>query len=61
MTGIAYRLATGPITKTDDLRRSYEDLLKKTDYRDAVETGTSQEAKVTKRLDSATKAFAKIK
>ena len=61
MTGIAYRLASGPITKTDDLRRSYEDLLKKTDYRDAVETGTSQEAKVTKRLDSATKAFAKIK
>jgi hypothetical protein len=61
MTAVARRLATGPITSNDDLRRSYEALLRNSEYRDAVETGTSQEAKVAKRLDEATKAFAKVK
>jgi hypothetical protein len=61
MTGIARRLKAGAITKNDDLRRAYEGLLQNREYRDAVETGTSQEAKVTTRLEEATKAFAKVK
>ncbi len=61
MTAVARRLKAGQITRNDDLRRSYEELLKNTTYRDAVETGTSQEAKVTTRLEEATKAFAKVK
>jgi hypothetical protein len=61
MTALARRLKSGPITRNEDLGHAYELLLGNTDYRDAVETGTSQEAKVTTRLDEATKAFAKVK
>lgn len=61
MTGIARRLKTGPVTRDEDLRQAYEELLRNTKYRDAVETGTSQEAKVSTRLEEATKAFAKVK
>jgi hypothetical protein len=61
MTGVARRLATGPIKRNDQLVESYEALLSNEKYRDAVETGTSQEANVTTRLEEATKAFASVK
>ena len=61
MTGVARRLATGPIIRTSQLVESYEALLKNRDYMNAVETGTSQEANVTARLKLATDAFASVK
>jgi hypothetical protein len=61
MTGVARRLAKGPITKNNQLLQAYEALLGNKRYRDAVETGTSQEANVTARLEEATKAFANVK
>jgi hypothetical protein len=61
MTGVARRLAAGPIHNQAELVASYEKLIDNSDYRNAVETGTSQEANVSKRLDEATKAFASVK
>lgn len=61
MTGVARRLKAGPIASNDDLVQSYDALLKNPKYREAVETGTSQEANVTTRLEEATKAFAAVK
>jgi hypothetical protein len=61
MTGVAHRLAKGPIKKSEKLLRAYELLLQNKKYRDAVETGTSQEANVSMRLDEAQKAFADVK
>jgi hypothetical protein len=61
MTGLARRLADGPITNSEQLKEKYEGLLKNEDYRNAVETGTSQEANVTNRLRLATAAFASVK
>jgi hypothetical protein len=61
MTGVARRLASGPIRDEAELLRCYEELLNNKKYRDAVETGTSQEANVATRLDEATKAFASVK
>lgn len=61
MTGVAHRLATGPIKNTDQMLRAYEALLANKEYRAAVETGTSQEANVAARLDEARKAFAAVK
>ncbi len=60
MTGVARRLAAGPIKKTNQLVEHYEALLKNQDYLNAVETGTSQEANVTTRLQLATEAFASV-
>lgn len=61
MTGIAKRLSAGPIKKPEQLAERYEALLKDTTYRSAVETGTSQEANVSTRLDKAADAFSSIK
>jgi hypothetical protein len=61
MTGLARRLAKGPIRDKKQLVETYEALLKNEDYRTAVETGTSQEANVTNRLRLATAAFAEVK
>ena len=61
MTGVARRLAMGPIKRNDQLLERYEALLNNKKYRDAVETGTSQEANVTTRLEEATKAFASVR
>jgi Protein of unknown function DUF262 len=61
MTGVARRLAKGPIKKPNQLVASYDALLKKQDYMSAVETGTSQEANVSTRLRLATEAFASVK
>jgi hypothetical protein len=61
MTGVARRLAAGPIKNTNQLVEHYEALLKDKHYLSAVETGTSQEANVTARLKLATEAFASVK
>lgn len=61
MTGVARRLAVGPIKKPDQLVERYDALLKNKEYWNAVETGTSQGANVSTRIDLATKAFANIK
>lgn len=61
MTGVARRLAASPIKKPDQLIEHYAALLRNKDYREAVETGTSQEANVQARLELATKEFASVK
>jgi len=61
MTGVARRLSHGPIRKKEQLAKRYDALLRNKAYRKAVETGTSQEANVEKRIQLATKAFASVK
>jgi hypothetical protein len=61
MTGVAQRLESGPIKKPSSLARQYKELMNNKVYRDAIETGTSQEEKVSQRITLATKAFAKVK
>ena len=61
MTGVARRLAAGPIKAKEQLVQAYRKLLRNKLYRDAVETGTSQEAKVKMRIKKATKAFSLAK
>ena len=61
MTGVARRLAHGPIKTPAELMSRYKKLIKNKKYRDAVETGTSQEANVAARIAEATKAFASVK
>jgi len=61
MTAVARRLSAGPIKKPEQLREHYEQLLKTKVYWDAVQTGTSQEANVTARLEQAMKEFALVK
>lgn len=61
MTGLARRMARGPISNKTRLAEKYEALLMNKGYRDAVETGTSQEANVETRLRLATEAFGDVK
>jgi hypothetical protein len=61
MTGVARRVAKGPIHKHDQLLERYEALLNNKKYREAIETGTSQESNVATRLEEATQAFASVK
>jgi hypothetical protein len=61
MVGVARRLAAGPIKRKEDLSHHYSALLRNKDYRDATETGTSQEANVANRLRLATEAFESVK
>jgi hypothetical protein len=61
MTGVAHRLAAGPIMRKKQLADCYDSLLKNMKYRDAVETGTSQESNVTQRLQLAAEAFSTVK
>lgn len=61
MTGLARRLSQGPIKNNKQLIEKYDSLLKNENYRNAVETGTSQEANVTARLRLAEAAFADVK
>jgi hypothetical protein len=61
MTGVARRLSTGPIQSNNELQKCYDALLNNKKYRDAIETGTSQEANVATRLEEATRAFASVK
>jgi hypothetical protein len=57
MTGIAHRLVGGPIHDLAGLKANYNNLMDSGSYRAAVETGTSQEANVTTRLQEAQTAF----
>src|SRR5690242_2324187 len=61
MVGVAHRLAEGEIRRLDQLERHYRSLLSNEAYRNAIETGTSQEANVKDRLDLAIKEFASAK
>lgn len=61
MTGLARRIVKGPIRNKKNIAVAYAGLLKNPEYRNAVETGTSQEANVETRLRLATEAFAGIK
>jgi hypothetical protein len=61
MTGVARRLARGPIKDKKQLAKRYNELLKNKRYLKAVETATSDEANVQARLNLATKAFASVK
>ncbi len=57
MTGLARRLSKRPVERPERLREQYERLLASESYRAAVETGTSQEANVERRLTLATESF----
>jgi hypothetical protein len=61
MTGIARRLAHGPIKDKKQLVRQYDRLLSNKKYLKAVETATSDEPNVNTRLTLATKAFASVR
>lgn len=61
MTGIAKRLlAKGKINDMDMLKLRFRELMQNTDYMEAVETGTSQEANVKTRLFLAEEAFSQL-
>jgi hypothetical protein len=61
MTGIAKRLlGKGDIDDKHMLKRRFDELMRNTDYMAAVETGTSQEANVRKRVTLAEQAFSQI-
>lgn len=58
MTGIAKRISdVGEIKNLADLQKHYNQLIQRTDYLDAVETGTSDEANVEDRIRIAHEAF----
>lgn len=61
MTGVARRLAAGPIRKPNQLRRSFVRLISNRKYINAVLTATSDESNVKTRLKLATKEFASVK
>lgn len=61
MTGVARRLAAGPIKRPEQLLEHYDALLVNQGFLEAVQTGTSQEANVQTRLELATKEFASVK
>jgi hypothetical protein len=57
LVGMTRRLASGSITDVDRFKSAYNQLLQNTEYKSAVETGTSQEANVETRMSQATSAF----
>ena len=61
MTGLARRVAQGPIINSSQVAQKYAVLMKNKSYRGAIETGTSQESNVETRLELAAEAFAKVK
>jgi hypothetical protein len=61
MVGVAKRLrAKGDIRDSESLNRQFDSLMQNTEYTGAVETGTSQETNVVKRLTLAQMAFSEI-
>lgn len=61
MTGVATRIQKkGPIARPQRMRAAFDTLMKDPDYREAIETGTSQEANVETRISKAIAAFAQI-
>jgi hypothetical protein len=61
MTGVATRLAKGPILDKQQFKEKYDSLIKNIEYTGAVESGTAQEANVATRLKLAKQAFATVK
>ena len=61
MTGVARRLQEGPISDVAELVERYDALIGDAEYRSAIETGTSQEANVKKRLKLAAEAFQQVR
>jgi hypothetical protein len=57
LTGAARRIKRGSVTDLSAFKDAYEQLLANKEYRDAIETGTSQEPNVVTRLTLATQAF----
>ena len=61
MTGVAKRIQNrGTIAKPQRMKAAFDKLMKDTEYREAIETGTSQEANVETRISRATSAFASV-
>lgn len=60
LTGVAKRLTSGAITAHDQFRKQYDGLLMNKAFRSAIETGTSQEANVRRRIQLATQAFGSV-
>jgi hypothetical protein len=62
MTGVAKRLLKpSPISDLGEFKTAYDTLIVDKNYLEATETGTSQPANVTTRLDKAELAFSEIK
>ena len=61
MTGLARRVARGVVKNESQVSDKYDELLLNKAYRDAIDTGTSQEANVEARIRLATEAFAGVK
>lgn len=61
MVGIAARLRHGPVKNRAALRRRFDKLMASRPYREAIETGTSQEGNVKARIELAVGAFADAK
>lgn len=61
MTGVARRLSKGPVRRPKTLLLCFTKLMKNKYYRNAIETGTSQEANVEARIKLATAAFSSAK
>ncbi len=60
LTGVAKRLQKGPVKNRKAFLKSYDDLLQDPNYLDAIETGTSQETNVQRRLQLAKQTFADV-
>ena len=60
MTGIAKRLAAGPIAQKGQLGENYDRLMKNDDYLKLCKTATSDKDNVKKRLDFAVEAFKNV-
>lgn len=61
MTGIAMRVATGPIKRKATVSDCYDRLIGNRAFLDAINTGTSQEANVSTRLRLAANTFSRVK
>lgn len=55
--GLAKRLEKGAVTKPDDLKPALDAIMKNNEFEDAYTKSTTDEARVAKRLEMATKAF----
>jgi uncharacterized protein with ParB-like and HNH nuclease domain len=60
MVGMAKRAQYGTVTDIDGVRRAYEELLRNSQYNEAVSRSTADEKFVATRIDMATAAFADL-
>lgn len=61
MVGLARRLAKGPIKNLDEVKANYQTLVEDSNFQDATNASTAGIAKVKRRIELATEAFASIK